>query len=173
MVKPTTIRSVLSFAFSRGWDICQVDVNNAFLQGDLSETVYMSQPPGFVDTSRPHHVCLLKKALYGLKQAPRAWFAKLSSTLLQSGFLQCVSDTSLFVYHTDDTVCYVLVYVNDIIITGSSSTFVFTLIHRLHTQFALKDLGSLSFLGVQATFTTDTLHLYQQRYLLDLLHTPV
>nr|GEY55891.1 hypothetical protein [Tanacetum cinerariifolium] len=84
VVKPTTIRMVLSVAFSRGWDIRQVDVKNAFLHGDLSETIYMTQPPSFVDVRRPHHVCLLKKALYGLKQALRAWFSKLSSALLQS-----------------------------------------------------------------------------------------
>ncbi|KAJ0531909.1 putative RNA-directed DNA polymerase [Helianthus annuus] len=144
VVKPTTIRIVLSIAFSRGWSIRQVDVNNAFLHGDLSETVYMSQPQGFVDASRPHHVCLLQKALYGLKQAPRA----------------C----------RDSVMCYVLVYVDDIIITGSSSDFVTHLIERLHSRFALKDLGKLSyFLGVQATFSDDVLHLSQQRYLLDLL----
>lgn len=171
VVKPTTIRLVLSIAYSRGWDIRQVDVNNAFLHGDLSESVYMEQPPGFVDPSRPQHVCLLKKALYGLKQAPRAWFAKLSTALLSFGFTQCVADTSLFVYSTSGSTCYVLVYVDDIIITGSSSTFVADLIRRLDSQFALKDLGTLNyFLGIQASFAPDGLHLTQQRYLLDLLH---
>ena len=120
----------------------------------------MAQPPSFVDVKRPHHICFLKKALYGLKQAPHAWFSKLSSALIQRGFRQCVSDTSLFLYHIVDSVCYVLVYVDDIIIIGSSSTFVTTLIQRLHAQFALKDIGSLSFfLRVQATIASDTLHL--------------
>ncbi|KAJ0572915.1 putative RNA-directed DNA polymerase [Helianthus annuus] len=170
VVKPTTIRLVLSLAFSRGWSIRQVDVNNAFLHGDLSETVYMTQPPGFVYSSRPHYVCRLQKALYGLKQAPRAWFSKLSTALLADGFTQCLSDVSLFVYSRDSILCYVLIYVDDIIITGSSSDFVTCLIGRLHSQFALKDLGQLSyFLGIQATFSEDVLHLSQQRYLLDLL----
>ncbi|KAF5780127.1 putative RNA-directed DNA polymerase [Helianthus annuus] len=169
VVKPTTIRLVLSVAFSRGWSIRQVDVNNAFLHGDLSETVYMTQPPGFVDSSRPHYVCRPQKALYGLKQAPRAWFSKLSTALLTDGFTQCLSDVSLFVYSRDSILCYVLIYVDDIIITGSSSDFVTSLIGRLHSQFALKDLGQLSyFLGIQATFSEDVLHLSQQRYLLDL-----
>ncbi|KAJ0444424.1 putative RNA-directed DNA polymerase [Helianthus annuus] len=132
--------------------------------------VYMAQPQGFVDASRPRHVCLLQKALYGLKQAPRAWFSKLSSALIADGFSQCVSDTSLFVYSRDSVMCYVLVYVDDIIITGSSPDFVTRLIERLHSRFALKDLGQLSyFLGVLATFSDDVLHLSQQRYLLDLL----
>nr|GEY83747.1 ribonuclease H-like domain-containing protein [Tanacetum cinerariifolium] len=76
VVKPATIRIVLSLAVSRKWPIHQLDIKNAFLNEDLSETVYMHQPPGFVDPRYPHHVCLLQKSLYGLKQAPRAWFQR-------------------------------------------------------------------------------------------------
>ncbi|GKG17466.1 ribonuclease H-like domain-containing protein [Tanacetum coccineum] len=72
VVKPTTIRTVLSLVVSRQWPIHQLDAKNAFLNGDLSETVYMHQPPGFVDSQYPHHVCLFQRSLYGLKQAPRA-----------------------------------------------------------------------------------------------------
>ncbi|GKE65431.1 ribonuclease H-like domain-containing protein [Tanacetum coccineum] len=74
VVKPATIRTVLSLNVSCKWHIHQLDVKNAFLNGDLSKTVYMHQPPGFVDSRYPHHVCLLQRSLYGLKQAPRAWF---------------------------------------------------------------------------------------------------
>ncbi|GJR62277.1 ribonuclease H-like domain-containing protein [Tanacetum coccineum] len=77
VVKPATIRTVLSLDVSRKWPIHQLDVKNAFLNGDLSKTVYMHQPPGFVDSRYPHHVCLLQRSLYGLKQAPRAWVLKL------------------------------------------------------------------------------------------------
>lgn len=86
VVKPTTIRVVLSLTTSHQWSIRQLDVNNAFLHGDLQEQVYMAQPPGFVNSSFPSHVCLLKKELYGLKQAPRAWFHNLASTLTDLGF---------------------------------------------------------------------------------------
>ncbi|CAM8919891.1 unnamed protein product [Rhodiola kirilowii] len=81
----------------------------------------MAQPPGFIDHARPDHVCLLKKALFGLKQAPRAWFTKLGSFLLHHGFQSCKSDTSLFIRHSGDSVLYILVYVDDLIITGSRS----------------------------------------------------
>ncbi|KAK0597790.1 hypothetical protein LWI29_028612 [Acer saccharum] len=77
VVKTTTIRVLLSIAVSRGWSLRQLDVNNAFLQGHLDESVFMAQPPGFVDPAVPLHVCHLKKAIYGLKQAPRAWYNEL------------------------------------------------------------------------------------------------
>lgn len=70
MVKPTTVNLVLSFAFSSGWSIRQTDIQNAFLHGNLSEEVYMYQPPGFSHPLYPNHVCRLQKAIYGLKQAP-------------------------------------------------------------------------------------------------------
>ncbi|GJT47462.1 ribonuclease H-like domain-containing protein [Tanacetum coccineum] len=74
VVKPATIRMVLILVVFRQWLIHQLDVKNAFLNDDLSKTVYMHQPPGFVDSRYPYHVFLLQRSLYGLKQAPRAWF---------------------------------------------------------------------------------------------------
>ncbi|KAJ1700906.1 hypothetical protein LUZ63_000685 [Rhynchospora breviuscula] len=101
VVRPTTIRVILSIATSQHWSIRQLDVNNAFLHGDLTERVYMSQPPGFQDKMRPNHVCLLSKSLYGLKQSPRAWFYKLSTTLVTLGFHESHYDPSLFIAHQD------------------------------------------------------------------------
>jgi histone deacetylase 1/2 len=76
VVKPATVRIVLSLALSRSWSVHQLDVENAFLHGTLTETVYCSQPPGFVDSSRPDFICRLNKSLYGLKQAPQAWYSR-------------------------------------------------------------------------------------------------
>jgi hypothetical protein len=81
----------------------------------------MSQPPGFIDTNFTSHVCKLQKAIYGLKQAPRAWYHELHSFLLQSGFTNSYADTSLFVLITGKHLVYLLVYVDDLIITGDDA----------------------------------------------------
>ena len=82
MVRPATIRIILSIAVTSRWPLDQLDVKNAFLHGHLSEEVYMKQPPGYTDPQFPQHVCRLKHALYGLKQAPRAWFQQSSFFIL-------------------------------------------------------------------------------------------
>lgn len=170
VVKPVTVRLVLSIALSNGWSLRQLDVNNAFLNGHLNEKVYMFQPPGF-HTGSASTVCRLRKSLYGLRQAPRAWFDKLKFTLLKLGFVAAKSDSSLFIRKTSDSLLYLLVYVDDIILTGSNSEEVAKFVTLLHTQFALKDLGPLSyFLGIHVTPTTGGgLILHQTKYISDLL----
>lgn len=130
----------------------------------------MSQPPGFVDKDRPHHVCKLRKALYGLKQAPRAWYEELKHTLLAAGFRNSVAYTSLFIYKQDHHHVYILVYVDDIIVTGSDKLLVDRIISNLGTRFSLKDLGDLSyFLGIECTRNNRGLHLMQRKYICDIL----
>lgn len=170
VIKSTTVRIVLEEAVRCDWVIRQLDVNNAFLQGTLQDEVYVSQPPGFVDKDMPHHVCRLRKALYGLKQAPRAWYEELKHTLLAAGFINSVADTSLFISTHGNHRVYLLVYVDDIVVTGSSSVLVDRIISLLATRFSIKDLGSLSyFLGIEATRTSKGLHLMQRKYIHDLL----
>lgn len=150
VVKPATIRAVLSIAVMNGWNLRQMNVNNAFLNGDLTETVFMAQPPGFKDLSKPHHVCRLKKAIYGLKQAPRAWYTALKTAILQLGFRNSKADSSLFIYSHGSTLCYLLVYVDDLIITGNNPSLVTSIIKQLGDKFSLKDMGSLHFfLGIK------------------------
>ncbi|GJX24833.1 ribonuclease H-like domain-containing protein [Tanacetum coccineum] len=98
VVKPATIRTVLSLDVSRQWTIHQLDVKNAFLNDDLSETIYMHQPPGFVDPRYPHHVCLLQRSLYGLKQAPHVWFQHFANYATQDRFSYSRCDSLLFIY---------------------------------------------------------------------------
>lgn len=101
VAKMATVRSVISMAASKGWKLHQMDVKNAFLNGELQEEVYMEQPEGFVHPKYPTHVCRLKKALYGLKQAPRAWSDKISKYLISIGFQVSSSDSSLYVKKTE------------------------------------------------------------------------
>jgi hypothetical protein len=114
------VRIVLSIALSNGCPIHQIDLQNVFLHGDISEVVYMSQPPGFAHPQFPTHICKLQKALYGLKQAPKAWFSRLSGKQLTLGFRGSQLDTSLFIYKSAKYTILVLIYVEDILITSSS-----------------------------------------------------
>ncbi|KAM2743005.1 hypothetical protein EV2_031394 [Malus domestica] len=97
VAKPTTIRIVLSIAVTYDLFVHQLDVSNAFLHGSLKEVVFMVQPPNFVDSTQPNHVCKLKRSLYGLKQAPRAWYDAFYSAILSLGFSPSFSDTNLFI----------------------------------------------------------------------------
>jgi hypothetical protein len=98
IVKFATVRVVLSLALSQNWAIHQLDVKNAFLHGTLTETVYCSQPTGFVDAAHPDLVYRLNCSLYGLKQAPRAWYSRFATYLASIGFVEAKLDTSLFIY---------------------------------------------------------------------------
>jgi hypothetical protein len=97
-------------------------VKNVFLHGTLSETVYCSQPTGFVDPAQPDCVCLLNKSLYGLKQTPRAWYSRFATYITSLGFVEAKSDTSLFVFWRGTYTVYLLLYVDDIVLTASSAT---------------------------------------------------
>jgi hypothetical protein len=168
VVKLTTIRLVLSLAISFGWPIRQIDVQNAFLHGWLSEDVYMAQPLGFLHPQYPTHVCKLHKVLYGLKQAPCAWFSGLSDQLLELGFIRSRSDSSLFTRCTPQHTTYVLIYVDDILITSSTLYGITSLLQLLQVDFAIKDLSPFHFfLGMEAISTPNELILSQQRYILD------
>jgi hypothetical protein len=170
VVKPSTIRTILSLAVSSSWPIHQLDVKNAFLHGSLNEVVYSQQPSGFEDSSFPDHVCLLQKSLYGLKQAPRAWFQRFSTFIQTIGFIPSRSDYSLFVYHSNTQVAYLLLYVDDIVLTASSTTFLTHIISLLQTEFSMTDLGSLHhFLGIAVTRDSSGLFLSQRQYSIDLL----
>lgn len=169
VIKPTTIRIVLSLALSNGWPIHQIDIQNGFLHGTISEVVYMTQPSGFSHPQFPTHLCKLRKALYGLKQAPRAWFSRLSGKLLQLGFHGSKSDTSLFIYKSAAYTTLVLIYVDDILITSSNPSAVRDLITTLQQDFVVKDLGLHFFLGIEVLPCPTGFLLSQHRYIVDIL----
>ncbi|QHN94291.1 Retrovirus-related Pol polyprotein [Arachis hypogaea] len=150
IVQPSTVKIMLSLALTKGWKIRQFDFNNDFLIGDLAEDVFMSQPEGFLSPTQPYHVCKLQRSLYGLKQALHAWFTKLKQTLNKFGFSNTRSDTSLFTRFTMKSVVYILVYVDDILVTRNCQDEISTLISQLNSTFSLKDLGEMNyFLGIE------------------------
>uniref|UniRef100_A0A2N9G3P5 Integrase catalytic domain-containing protein n=1 Tax=Fagus sylvatica TaxID=28930 RepID=A0A2N9G3P5_FAGSY len=164
----TSVRSLLAVAAVRHWPLFQMDVKNAFLNGDLLEEVYMQPPPGYPDSQ--NQVCRLRRALYGLKQAPRAWFAKFSSVVAQQGFTPSSYDSALFIRHTSTGITLILLYVDDMIITGDDIAGICDLQKFLSQQFEMKDLGTLSyFLGLEVTSSSDGYYLSQAKYASDLL----
>uniref|UniRef100_A0A2N9IW51 Integrase catalytic domain-containing protein n=1 Tax=Fagus sylvatica TaxID=28930 RepID=A0A2N9IW51_FAGSY len=148
-----------------------MDVKNAFLNGELTEEVYMQVPPGF---SQPlgfsPKVCRLRRALYGLKQAPRAWFAKFSSTISQHGFSASSYDSALFFRRSDHGITLLLLYVDDMIITGDDVQGIQDLKRFLGQHFEMKDLGHLSyFLGLEVSSSSNGYYLTQAKYTSDLI----
>jgi hypothetical protein len=104
---------------------------------------------GFVDPTQPDRVCHLNKSLYRLKQASRAWYSRFATYLLTLRFLEAKFDTSLFVFHRGTNTVYLLIYVNDIVLTASSTALLQHTISTLKREFAMKDLSPLQhFLGV-------------------------
>jgi len=169
IAKMTIVRTILSIAASQGWPLHQMDVKNAFLHGDLKEDIYMRPPPGLF-SSPSSAVCKLKRSLYGLKQAPRAWFEIFKSTLLRLSFVQSQYDSSLFLCKTSTGLVILLVYVDDIVITGTDSTLIGHLKQNLQASFHMKDFGSLKyFLGLEVHTDFSGIFLNQRKYTQDLI----
>jgi hypothetical protein len=147
-----------------------MDVKNAFLHGNLQETVYYEQTSSFLDSSNPTHVCKCHKSLYGLKQAPHRWFHRFITFILSIGFSASKSDSSLFILHHGSLVAYFLLYVDDIILTANTTTLLHSVIASLKHEFSMSDLGDIHhFLGINVHRTSDGLFLSQQQYALEIL----
>nr|GEZ48781.1 ribonuclease H-like domain-containing protein [Tanacetum cinerariifolium] len=168
VVKMSTVRCLIDLAVQNDSKSFQMDVNNTFLYGSLSEDAYMLPPPGFFDKN-DKRVCKLKKSLYGLKLAPRQWNHKLYKTLIEAGFEQSKNDHSLYIKNDGNMSLYILVNVDDLVITGNSKTENFK--SFLNKKFKIKDLGELKyFLGIEVLKTKNRLCLNQIKYCLELLH---
>nr|KYP51628.1 Retrovirus-related Pol polyprotein from transposon TNT 1-94 [Cajanus cajan] len=169
VVKMATIRVVLAIASVHRWTLQQLDVSNAFLHGDLTEDVYMSLPPGFSGQSSTQ-CCKLHKSLYGLKHASRCWYDKLSHLLFTCGYQQAQADHNLFIKASNSAITVLIIYVDDIVLTGNSDSEITAIKHALHTHFRIKDLGILKyFLGIEVAHSEAGISLCQHKYCLDLL----
>ena len=164
------VRCLISIAVNMNWPLYQLDVNNAFLYGDLEEDVYMILPKGF-NGGDGTKVCKLNKSLYGLKQAPRQWNAKLTTALVEHGFVQSKLDNSLNIKQKGSVFVALLVYVDDIVITGNDEAEISNFKKFLSSKFMIKDLGELKyFLGIEVLKNDKGLCMSQRKYCLELLH---
>jgi hypothetical protein len=171
VAKLASIRVFISLAATYDWPLHQLDVKNAFLHGELLEEVYMEQPPGFVAQGERGKVCKLRKALYGLKQSPRAWFGRFSSVVTKFGLRRSSYDHSVFFTSSNSGCILLVVYVDDIVITGSDEKGIKRLKDFLASQFQTKDLGPLKyFLGIEVSRNHKGICLSQRKYCLDILN---
>jgi len=152
VIKMTSVRIILAIVAFESWQIHQMDVKNTFLHGDLKEEIYIRLPTG-MSSPLPNVFCKLKRSLYELKQVPRIWFGKFRMTLLGFSFIQSRYDPSLFIQRSLKRIVILLVYVDDIVVTGSDQETIGTIKRLLHSTFHMKDLGQLTyFLGLEVHF---------------------
>ena len=165
------VRTLITISVARKWPLFQMDVKNVFLNGEISEEVYMKLPPGYSHPPGfPHRVCRLRRTLYGLKQAPRAWFEKFNSIICQHVFSGSSFDTTLFLRRSDHGITILLLYVDDMIIIGNDKQGIQDLKHFLGLQFEMKDIDPLNyFLGLEVSSSADGYYLTQAKYTFDLI----
>ena len=139
--KLDSIKLVLAISTSKHWDVHHMDFRSDFLHGDLQEEIYMKNPEGY--TSDPSLVCNLRKSLYGLKQVPRSWYAKMDSFLLSQNFERCKSDPNVYLQQYEGYLLIIVLYVDDLLITGRTLASISIIKIVLHEAFEMSDLGLL------------------------------
>ena len=164
------IRILCAYACFMNFKLYQMDVKSAFLNGILSEEVYVEQPPGFEDPEHPNHVYKLTKALYGLKQAPRAWYDRLSSFLLANGYQRGKVDTTLFIKHQNSHMIVVQIYVDDIVFGATNMSLCREFESIMQKEFEISLMGELTFfLGLQIKQCKEGIFINQAKYTKELL----
>jgi len=169
--KHVTLRVLLSQVAQEAMHLHQLDVKTAFLNGELEEDIYMSQPPGY-EQGGPRMVCHLHKALYGLRQAPRTWYVKLRSELEKIGFKASEADAGLFILEQDSYKVYLLVYVDDMLIASKELSGVEHVKKTVGSIFNVRDLGEAKFfLGMEISRDQElgTVKLSQHKLTADIL----
>ncbi|GKA37146.1 retrovirus-related pol polyprotein from transposon TNT 1-94 [Tanacetum coccineum] len=171
VAKWDTIRSIFALAAQRDMKVHQLDVKSAFLYGELEETVFVEQPQGYVVQGNEGKVYRLRKALYGLKQAPRAWYGRIENYFLKEGFEKCPYEPTLFVKLSKENVFLIVsIYVDDLIITGSTLDLIEQFKVSMKSEFEMSDMGEMRFfLGVEVIQSEDGIHLNQRKYAREIL----
>ena len=113
------MRILLSIATHYDYEIWQMDVKSAFLNGNLEKEVYMMQPEGFIAKNQEHMVCKLKRSIYGLKQASRSWNIRFNQVIKSFGFEQNLDEPCVYKRHRDKVVMFLVLYVDDILLIGN------------------------------------------------------
>jgi hypothetical protein len=164
------VQIFLAYDAHKNMVVYQMDVKTAFLNGELREVVYVSQPEGFVDPERPNHVYRLKKALYDLKQAPRAWYNKLYAFLLENKFTKGSVDPTLFIQKHGEDILIVQIYVDDIIFASTHKKYSNAFARLMKQNFEMFMIGELTlFLGLQVHQSPRGIFLNQAKYALEIL----
>ncbi|GAA0159622.1 transmembrane signal receptor [Lithospermum erythrorhizon] len=171
VAKMDTVRMILSIAAHKNWKIYQLDVKSAFLQGEIEEEVYVSQPPGFEVIGKEDHVYKLHKALYGLKQAPRAWFSKIEAHFMKTGFKNSDNEQTLFTKRSETgSIIIVSMYVDDLIYTGNDYKMMMMFKESMVKVFEMTDLGNMNyFLGIEVRQTQAGIFIGQKKYAEEIL----
>ena len=170
VAKIDTIRVLFSIAANKDWPLYQFDVKNAFLHGEIEEEVYMQAPPGFSKEFDQGEGCRLRRALYGLKQSPRAWFGRFTAAMKKFGYKQSHSDHTLFLKKVNNRMTCLIIYVDDMVITGDNEEEIRDLKEKLFKEFEMKDLGNLKyFLGIEVYRSKKGIFINQKKCVLDLL----
>lgn len=165
-----TVRILLALAAKHGWEVHHLDVKSAFLNGEIQEEVYVTQPEGFVKEGKEHLVYKLVKALYGLRQAPRAWYTKLSKYLEKLGFVRCPYEHAVYTKKVGGEILIIGVYVDDLLVTGTKTSIIEEFKVQMSEKFEMSNLGILSYyLGLEVKQGTGKIELSQAAYAKKLL----
>ena len=158
-------------AVMRSWPLFQLDIKNVFLYGDLAKEVCIKQPLGFIAQGESCLVYKRCRSLYGLKQSPQAWFSRFSSVVQEFGLIPSTENYSVFYHHTSTRHCiYLIVYVDDIVITSSDQDSIKKLKQHIFSHFQTKDLGKLKyFLDFEVTQSNSRVVISQRKHTLDIL----
>jgi hypothetical protein len=157
VVKHSSIRTFFGIVAMHNLELEQLDVKTAFLHGELDEEIYMEQPEGFIEPGKEAFVCKLKKSLYGLKQSPRQWYKRFDSFMMLNEFKRSDFDSCVYIKFVDGSPIYLLLYVDDMLISAKSKKQITALKAQLSSEFDMKDLGAAKkILGMEISRDRDS-----------------